>query len=216
MPYTIVDAAQWPEILERERSISWIPEFFNERGPPGLDGTSQYRNSIGGGLWRAVFAGVQLRRSDHRRAWLEMEVVLRGGATPIDVPLLLCDPSSSPTTPVTTDAEWPARSIGGRIAIADNADDYPLLKAGVHFSFNHSQYGWRLHRIESVTPVVGQESAKKDITFWPPTRQLAPISKTLVFNNPRCVMRLASSNSMDLELEMRKRGNPNAEFIEAY
>lgn len=226
MPYTIPNAAQWPDVLKRERSVRWMPDFGNETSPPALDGTRQFRNTNGGGLWRAAFIGGQLTRREHVLAWMATEVVLRGGMTPVDVPFCGYRPRRiNPSVAIVAKAEaggWAARATSGVIAIA-RADD---LVPGMHFSdFDGGSggvYGWRLYRIETaitgetiLDTGFGAAFTAYSITFWPPARKAVADDHVLEIEEPRCVMRLAASDSMDLELELRKRGNPNAEFIEA-
>lgn len=218
MPYTIIDAAEWlPELTDRERSASWVPDFQNQAGPPALDGTRQYRNTNGGGLWRAAFNTVQLRSKAQVLAWQAMEVTLRGGMTPVDVPYCGYRPQPITGTVATiqTVDGWAARDVAGRIQLVDSTE----LEAGMHFSdYDAAIYGWRMYRVESVTqPSSPGTSDMRDITFWPPARFAAGLTgHQLEIDHPRCVMQLADSGSMDLELELRKRGNPNVEFIEAF
>lgn len=220
MAISITNAAHWPDPeLRRERSLSWIPDFQNQAGPQGLDGTRQYRNLNGGGLWRCAYNGEQLRAREEVMAWLKMEVWLRGGMNPVDVPLLFCrfQPKSvgSGSAPVikATDG-WAARAVTGRMTVVNSTP----IEEGMHFSdYDATTYGWRLHRIYFVAPAgTGGGPDDYDIAFWPPARFAVAANHALEFEFPRCVMRLASSDSMDLELEQRKRGNPNAEFIEAF
>jgi hypothetical protein len=82
MAYTIPSAMPWPSaLLCRERSLQWIPDYGHEASPPALDGTRQFGSSNGGGLWRAMLNGVQLRTPEHVKAWLAFEIQLRGGMT---------------------------------------------------------------------------------------------------------------------------------------
>ncbi len=216
MAYTIPSAMQWPaELLLRERALQWIPDFNNTASPPALDGTRQFGSSNGGGLWRANLSAVQLRRPSHIKAWLAFEIALRGGMVPIDVPLFLTgyqptfNGAHSGVIIQAAGAGWAARAISGRVRLI-NADN---LEAGQHFAdYDATTYGWRLHRIETVSVSSGDVV---DITFWPPARFAVANTHVLEFDNPRCVMRLAGSGSTDLQLEYRKRGDPNAEFVEA-
>jgi hypothetical protein len=219
---TINAAAAWSDKLCREKSLSWIPDFGNEASPPGLDGTRQYRNSNGGGLWRARFNGEQLRHKrrgpladDQVLAWFAQEAVLQGGKTPVDVPLLLCayvPRADAAATVIATIGATLAGAVSGRVVLTHSGD----LVAGMHFSvFDATTYGWRLHRIYSVA-AVGGHATWRDIVFWPRLRFTIADATTLEFDHPKCVMRLAASDSMDLELSMRVRGEPSAEFVEAF
>lgn len=224
MAYTIPAAASWPAVLKRERSLSWKPDFGNESSPPALDGTRQYRNTNGGGLWRASFLNFQLMTREQVLAWEGTEVLLRGGMTPVDVPHCAYRPRRiNPAVAIVAKAQiggWAARAISGVIAIA-HADS---LIAGMHFAdYDASVYGWRLYRVETAVAGetfldtgVGAGFTLYSVTFWPPARKAVADNHTLEIEDPKCVMRLAASDSMDVALELRKYGNPNAEFIEAF
>lgn len=214
MAYTIPSAMPWPTaLLCRERSLQWIPDYGHEASPPALDGTRQFGSSNGGGLWRSMLNGVQLRTPEHVKAWLAFEIQLRGGMTPIDVPLFLGhQPRPDSGTSVNIKAVnggWAARAVSGRVELV-NAQ---TLEAGQHFAdHDGTTYGWRLHRIETVAFSSGDLA---DITFWPPARFAVANNHRLEFDDPKCVMRLAGSGSTDLTLEYRKRGDPDASFVEA-
>lgn len=216
MAHSIVHALNPPAVLERERSLSWVPFFQNERGPATLDGTYQSRNANGGGLWEATFNGVQIRNAQHRKDWRAFQIAARGGMQPINVPCCAERPRSTQgTTPqIYTVDGWAARAVSGRVELVDSTE----IEAGMFFSdYDAAVYGWRLYLIEEVTTPGSPGAANyRDITFWPPARFAAGLtgSHLLEFDHPRCVMQLASSDSMDLELEQRRFGNPTAEFIE--
>lgn len=214
MVYTIPSAAPWDTLLRREKSLSWIPDFGNESSPRALDGTQQFRNT-GTDKWRARFSGEQLRKKEEVLAWMGQEILLRGGATPCDVPSLLCryvPRQDVATTVIASVGIMAAGAVSGRVVLTHAGE----LKAGMHFAdYDAVKYGWRMHRIDSVSAVGGQP-AQRDITFWPRLRFAIADAHTLEFDEPRCVMRLAASDSMDLELSMRKRGEPSAEFVEAF
>lgn len=219
MAWTIPDAMSWPDALTcRERALSWLPDFQSQASPPALDGTRQFGSSSGGGLWRCSLTAVQLRVPQHVQAWLAFEVALRGGMTPIDVPLFLGGqprPIIGATALITAVGGWAARAISGRVDLEDATG----LEPGQHFAdYDATLYGWRLHRIETVEFATsggsGAPASYRDIVFWPPARFAVADNHALEIDNPRCVMRLAGSGSTDLDLELRKRGNPNAEFVE--
>lgn len=214
---TLISARQWRSVIRcRERSLSWMPDFGNEASPPGLDGTRQYRSSNGGGLWRATLTAVQLRTREQVLAWFATEVLLKGGMEPIDVPLLLdrYQPQLEAGTSIAVRAimgGWPARAVTGRVT----TEGTTTLEAGQHFSvYDATTYGWRLHRIAVVAATEFPE--RFDLTFWPPTRFVVADDQPLEIDDPHCVMRLASSDAMDLDLERRVRGEPSVSFVEAY
>lgn len=213
--YTIVSAMAWPEALRcRERAVSWVKDFQTEFSPVTLAGTRQGRDSTGGGLVRAAWSGVQLRSPAQVRAWIALDTALRGGKTPINVPYLLrrYQPKAAggPDVLITSVGGWAARDMEGRVDL-ENAVS---LEAGMVFSdYDPTTYGHRLHFIDSVAAVSGQPT-QRDITFWPPARFAVADNHELEFDGPLCTMQQAASDVMDLTLELRKRGEPNAEFVE--
>lgn len=212
---TIPAALQWPTLLKRDRLLSWSPRFMNEYSPPTIDGTIQVRNTNGGGLWSAAFGTVQLNGKDQVLAWQGFEVWAKGGLEPIDVPF--CGyrlDRLNPAVPVTllsSTGGWAARAVTGRVTVGNGAGD---LVAGIHFSDYDALYGYRLYRIGAI--VANISPGVFDIAFWPPARVAAADSHSLEIEHPRCVMRLAASDAMDLELDLHKRGTPSVSFIEAF
>jgi hypothetical protein len=53
------------------------------------------------------------------------------------------------------------------------------------------------------------------ITFNPPLREAVPFGTALEFDRPRCVMRLAATNSMDLSVAPWTFNTASVSFIEA-
>jgi hypothetical protein len=213
---TIPSAIQWPSALDRERTLLWEQWFMNEQSPPTLDGTVQVRNINGGGLWRAARNTVQLRTKAQVLAWQGLTTQLRGGLQPIDVPLGLCaqqpKPSGGGSISIAVVGTTAARAVAMRVVLTSSGEVLP----GMHFSdYDASIYGWRLYAIDTVAAVMGQPT-QRDITFWPPLRFAAADAHALEFDEPRCVMKLQASDSMMLELDLRKRGDPSAQFIEAF
>lgn len=213
----ITAAISWPDTLKLERAVSWMPDFGNQVSPTALDGTRQYRNTNGGGLWRVAFNSFHLSGREAVLAWQAMEVKLRGGLVPVVIFTCTYRPKAVtgpvPSIEVRSVGIWAARSISGRIDLVNSTE----LEPGMYFSRNHDTYGWRLYRVETTAAVSGS-GTQRDITFWPPLRAALDSNTNLTVQNPRCVMRLASSNSMDVEIEPRstQRGNPSAEFVEAF
>lgn len=212
----ITQAIDWPDTLKLERAVSWIPDFANQVSPTALDGTRQYRNTNGGGLWRVNFNSFRLLGREAILAWQQMEIKLRGGLVPVVIYTCTYRPkkaTGSGSPMIDTVSGFTARSITGRIVLTNSTE----LEPGMYFSKEHSTYGWRLYRVETVSLITGAAN-DRNITFWPPLREAIANGAALAVQNPRCVMRLASSGAMDVEIEprSRQRGNPSAEFIEAF
>jgi hypothetical protein len=241
---TIIAAIQYPALLRREQSLLWQKDFQNQVSPPALDGTQQTRNITGGGIWRAQYGNVTLRRPEHILAWEGLATTLKGGMVPIDVPLLWCGlapwpldaagrkimvipvggftdglPSFNDGTGVDMSVIFietvgtpAARAQAMRIKLRRSGEVLP----GMCFSYyDVTTYGWRMYSVGTVAAVGGQPT-QRDITFWPPLRTAIANAVPLAWDAPRNVMRLAESNSMDMDLQLRKQANVSAKFSEAF
>ena len=87
----------------------------------------------------------------------------------------------------------------------------PSLQAGQHFSIDHTTKEHRLYRIKSVTD---NEDGTSTLTFWPPLREAVAADERLEFDRPKCRMRLADDQGMDLGLQAGSFGFPDVTFIE--
>lgn len=86
------------------------------------------------------------------------------------------------------------------------------LMGGESFSINHPTMGWRLYEIATVDQVSDTEAT---ITFNPPLREAVTSGTVLEFDRPRCIMRLAATNSMDLSVVPWTFNTASVSFIEA-
>ena len=86
------------------------------------------------------------------------------------------------------------------------------LMGGESFSINHPTVGWRLYEIKTVE-YSGTSNAT--ISFLPPLREAVTALTPMEFDRPRCTMRLAQTNSMDLSVVPWTFNQASAEFIEA-
>jgi hypothetical protein len=217
---TIVSAVQWPDVLKRDRIVSWTPEFQNTVSAPTISGQRQVANLNGGGLWRASFESVYLRTPEQIRAWRAMQIRLQGGLVPIDVPVCLHvqqpfpvasgRPDFASAITVVTVGSTAARAVALRLSITLAG----TIAEGQFFSvYDATTYGNRLHMIDTVAAVGGQP-AQRDITFWPPLRFALSGGATLEFKSPKCVMALDRSDAMLLKHENRKRGTSDVSFVE--
>jgi hypothetical protein len=200
--------------LERERSVSWVPQFGNEFSPPTMDGTVQVRNGNGGGLWTATFSSVNLRTTSEILAWQKMEALLAGGLEPIDVPFLMCAQRPTPETgaiEIRTVGVSSARDIGMIINLVNAS----AVISGMHFSRYSNTYGFRMYRVTSVASVSGAPT-QRSIGIWPPLRAGIGDNLLLDFTDPLCVMKVATPDAMRIDLDLRKRASPSVSFVEAF
>lgn len=87
------------------------------------------------------------------------------------------------------------------------------LMGGESFSIHHPTMGWRLYEIATID---GEPSSSMaTITFNPPLRESVTSGTVLEFDRPRCVMRLAATNSMDLSVAPWTFNTASVSFIEA-
>lgn len=211
---TIPDALTWPTNMERERSMSWMPQFGNESSPPTLDGTVQVRNGNGGGLWTASFNGMVVNTRARALVWQQLEVRMMGGLEPVDVPFMAYTQkpyTSLGSIVIRTVGAVAARATAMTINLVQSGDVNP----GMHFSRYHATYGHRMYRIATVAGVSGM-AGQRAITIWPPLRAAIGAAALLEFDKPLCVMKVATPDSMRLELDLRKRGTPSVSFVEAF
>lgn len=214
---TIPDPLLWPPALRTEGAVLWEPAFGNEFSPPTLDGTIQVRNGNGGGLWRCTFSRVPLWTREEALKWSQFEVQLAGGLEPVSVPWNICAQYPTPTSGDPADIE--IRTVGATAArsttiVVDLITSGELLP-GMHFSKNNATYGQRMYRIAAVADVVGQPT-QRSLTIWPPLRASIDDDLALIFDEVRCVMKLATSDAMKNELDLRVSGMPSVSFVEAF
>lgn len=229
----------FPVVLQRENAILWELTGTTISAGQTASGVMPITRMDGGGLWKATLADVPLVTVDQVLAWRATATYCEGGVQPIILPM--CDlrhapvlmsngqrvvrtdevphsdltpydddtPYSGFVIPIMATAEGPLplRATTIVIDVTQGGD----LQGGQYFSIDHATVGPRLYRIVDVA------DDGMTCTFRPPLREAITVSSTpLEFNHPACVMRLATTDAMDLTLQLRKYGNPTANFIEAF
>jgi hypothetical protein len=86
----------------------------------------------------------------------------------------------------------------------------PLL-GGEAFSIEHDGASWRMYEIATVEYIAADQV---NITFLPPLRGAVAIGDPIEFDRPRCTMRLAKTNSMDLAVRPWIPNAASVDFIE--
>lgn len=227
----------FPDILHRENAMLFELMGQTITGGQTASGVIPVTRTDAGGLWKATLADVFLHTPEQVRTWRAIAGICDGGATPIIVPM--CDkrfypapivsgrrittlpvphsddsPHSdgSPYDSMIVQAEIGAAALRATTVTISIFTGEPL-QGGEHFSIEHDgAMSHRLYRIVSVATT----GAGSVCEIRPPLRAAVEDGDALDFDHPRCVMRLATPDAMDLLLEQRKFGKPTVSFLEAF
>lgn len=195
--------------------------------PAAVSGNTQVVSSDAG-IWKATFRDVYVRGEDRVLAFRGLAELLEGRLNPVLLPFcrkyqpVIREPAGL-TAAVphddeagfddgagyvggTTDVEL-AAGIAARAVSASVIVNYGgTLQPGHRFSIGERGYSLRTVAYASAT-----EAA---ITFRPPLREAADAGARLEFDDPVVRMRLASDAEMDLDLQLRRFGQPTVNFVE--
>jgi hypothetical protein len=225
---------EFPRKLLKEQNHDW-----NILGTTTSAGQSTVApvmvRSDGGGFWSASINNIQFYDQTDALLWRAIRQICNGGVTPIVVwrndrifspfPVgsnpdeiishsdgsLFSDSSSyyQSIIDVTCAGGAALRST----AMTINLNYCGTLIGGESFSIEHPTFGWRLYEIGTV--VVADDGLTAAITFNPPLREATPDQQVLEFDRPRCLMRLADSTSMDLNVTTWPFSTPSVKFLES-
>lgn len=229
----------FPPSLLREEALLWELKGVTVGGGESAGGQEALTRLDGGGLWKASLNGVALRTADHVRAWRALAAICDGGVQPVVVPM--CDGRHIPAPEVNgvrvasldvvphsdgatfSDGSGYASSVvEASLAVAAVLRATSLtvtltagsaLRGGEYFSIDHADLRWRLYRVRTA---VDNGDGTFAVTIRPPLRAAVTAGSVLEFDRPKCVMRIASADAMDLMLEQRRRGRPSVSFVEAF
>lgn len=224
--------------LQREQTIMFELIGQTISGGQSASGQMPVTRLDGGGVWKAELSGVQLRSADHVRTWRALTSICDGGAQPVVV--IMCDKRHFPA-PIVNGVRITGGSVPysdgsthsdgteyqNSVVIADALIPAPLrgttinihlsqggnLEGGEFFSIEHPTMHHHIYRISTAISI---GSGNWTIKFRPPLREAVAVDELFEFDFPKCVMRLAEANAMDMALEARKFANPNVTFIEAF
>lgn len=87
------------------------------------------------------------------------------------------------------------------------------LQGGESFSIDHAVLGWRLYEISTVEML---SDTTATVQFSPPLREAVTNGTQLEFDRPRCTMRLAKTNSMDLAVSPWTFNSGSVDFVEVF
>ena len=193
----------------------------------------------GGGLWKATLGQVPIYDADRRRTWRAFAAICDNGVQPIVVPVRETFDAPWPVVSgaaITSFAQVPhsddalfsddtgydngiieIETVGATLLRATqmvvNIIAGSDLRGGEYFSIDHPDLRWRLYRIRTV---IDNGDNTWNITFRPPLRADVADGISLDFDKPKCVMRLATPDAMDVTLEPPDFTEGNVSFIEAF
>lgn len=222
----------WPYCLLTPRNPQADPKPFTKSGGASLGGVEP-KTRTDRGWWTVNYGGVLLKNRDRDqwRAWNAIRQHLSGGAglIAVRIPASLSAPYVSgehePTieTPhddlttfdddssyvqgaisVVTDGVTAIGATTIRLRIINAADDL----VGVRFSYNHAAY--------ETGPVISITGDIWEVPVTPAIRQTIPSGADLEFDNPTCLVHLASDSAMDVPQDaIGKTSLVNVSFVEA-
>lgn len=220
----------WPRSLFPATDVEISLQGRATTGGMSVSGISQLVKTDHGGLWRFIFSGIVLRSKDQVRTWRALEGQLDGGATKLIVPI--CDLRHAPrpdgalpgdSVPHSDDTYFSddtgyvsglmsAVAVGAAALGASSLGIDMLvgsaLMGGEHFTIDHPTEGPRLYRVISVDG--------DTIGIRPTLREAVEDGEEIDFNDPRCTVRLAGPDTMNLNLQLGRFGQVGVAFVEAF
>lgn len=231
---------RFPGHLLKERSLSWQ---LTRRStvPPGQTGGGfvPMAEISGGGLWRAELNDLPVRTKAQVMTWRALDALLDAGAAQLVLPM--CDKRyfPAPTINGARVLSYPEVSHDDGALFSDGSGYYqpavvsyvaisaPLRatslsikmvsgaspQAGQYFSIAHPNLRERLYLIAKATAAADGTTL---VTIRPPLREAVSALEALEFDEPACVMQVATPEAFKLELEQRKFGQPSIAFMESF
>lgn len=223
---------RWPCEVLRPRDVLFEVSPRTLAAPASVSGATQVVSSDAG-LWKATYSNVVIRERNHVLAFRAIANLLEGrlgsiviplcrayqplpdGFTPTEAAALLDGVPHGDDAPFGDESEYTggtmsvelSSGISARAVSCNVIINYGgTIEPGQHFSI-----GERLYRVRTITYTTPTTAA---ITFRPPLREAAAAGAILDFDDPVVRVRLASDDAMDLELALRRFGNPTVNFIE--
>lgn len=238
-------AVEFPRLLLREKSHSWNLLGVAISPGQTASSVAPIVRSDGGGFWTCSMSDVSLsgglgvngrdRQKLATLLWRAVRQVCNGGVSPIVVPrsdalfIPWPDGVSRSSAPIPhSDGTFFSDGSGyyqSAIDITADAADLRdasleitinvagMLYGGESFSIQHETVGWRLYEIATVL-MTSENTAT--ITFNPPLREAIEDATRLEFDRPRCLMRLASTSSMNLTVQPWTFNSPSVDFVETF
>lgn len=228
----------WPALLNRDRMWKWDLAATTIGGGRTLTGAMPLSRIDGGGLWAAELSDVKVSTADQVRAWRALSARMDGGATPVvmecrdtrfapwptvaGVPVTSNEATNDDDSTPDDDTDYDGSCIEATLvnAVALRATSAVIrfvaggpLQGGEYFSIQHETFSHRLYRVASVEV---NDAGDSEITFRPPLREATDAGTAVEFDTPKCIMKLATPNAMDLALELRFHGTASVRLIEEF
>lgn len=224
---------EFPRKLLREADHDW--NIVGNTAVSGQTATSSVDiRSDGGGLWSASLNNIQFWDQSFTLLWRAVRQQCNGGINPIIVPRNDGVFAPFPVGPQPyndiphSDGTLFGDGVGYYQSIIDitcnsgaalratsmtfNLNNCGSLRGGEVFSILHLTFGWRMYEIGSVTQI---DATHAVVTFNPPLREAVTDGTQLEFDRPRCVMKLAKSSAMDLNITTWPFSLATVKFIES-
>lgn len=236
----------FPRRLLREKTHSWNLLGTASAPGQTATNVALLVRSDGGGFWSCTMSDVSLgantmnvgkaRQRDATLLWRSVRQICDGGVNAMVVPrndalfrpwpagLAQGEPGDiahSDNTLFSDGTGYYQSTISATAAAADLRDttlNLTLLQCGQllggeSFSIHHQSVGWRLYEVATV---VYSDASHAQVTFLPPLRADILDGTEIEFDRPRCTMRLAAPNAMDLTVAPWTFNSSSAQFIEAF
>ncbi|AZO04588.1 hypothetical protein [Mesorhizobium sp. M2A.F.Ca.ET.043.02.1.1] len=217
---------RWPcEVLvPRDVAFDLAPRSL--AGPASVNGATQVVSSDAG-IWKATYSSIVVNNRNAVLAHRAISTLLEGRLGSILVPLCrgyqpvpdgavaagLYDQVPHSDDALFDDGTGYVGEVIDVVAAAPAALRATTMTVTVGYAGaiqpgQHFSLGERLYRIRTFDQKTGT------MTFRPPLREPVLSGDRLEFDDPVCRMRLASDDSMDLQLSLRRFGTPTVQFVE--
>lgn len=202
---------------------------FSRSGGPSLNGVQRsVKTDLG--FWSATLGDIPIHTVARRRTWNAIRTGLGGRPGLVIVPAYersvspyvggvrnwpVHVPHSDETT-FSDDSDYQQRTIDIRMfTTAAIGATYVFLQiysaapdlAGVRFSYQHALY--------ETGPFIAVGGSIWQVPISPAIRAAIPAGAHLEFEEPDCLMHLASDDAMDIDHPMGLPSNPTIQFVEA-
>lgn len=223
------DYIVWPRNVLEFSAVEFTKQAFVRSGGRSLQGIERTTKSDRG-FWRASLGPVRLYTKEEWRTWQAIDTFLGGRAGYIAVPAFTGDdapyPNGVPGSPTLGGySETGTFSDGGLFrtryvdvklnsaaAISDTSVTLEIVNAasdlvGVKFSYQHALY--------ETGPVTSISGNLWTVPVFPAIRAPIPAGASLEFDEPTCLMKLASDDEMSVPHGSERLMTGTLNFVEA-